>query len=128
MIFRNQLKNLNFDKTSKDNIENKLDFHGYGTAKIEIQQQPDDINPFLCELHQTVYDILEFNPELKELNITLVYENDKNDTDSGVVEKDGLKLLMTSVRKLSASTKTSDNRFLKTLELSCAESIFSKVA
>ena len=40
------------------------------------------------------------------INITLVYENDENDIDLGVVEKkDGLKLLMTSTRELSAPTK-----------------------
>ena len=37
-------------------------FHGYGTAKIEIQQQPDYINPFTRELHQTLLDVLDFNP------------------------------------------------------------------
>ena len=53
VIFRNQLKNLNFDdRTFEDIIENELDFRGYGTAEIEVQQQPDDINPFKCELHQ----------------------------------------------------------------------------
>ena len=118
VIFRNQLKKLNFVKTLKDNIENELHFHGYGTTKIETQQQPDDINPFTCELHQTLYDILEFNPALKVINITLVYKNNENDTDLGVVEnKDGLKLLMTSARELFAPTKKSGS-----------ESIFSKVA
>ena len=63
VIFRNQLKKLNFDKTFQDNVANELDFHSYGTAKIEIQQQPDDINPFTYELHQTLYDILEFKVE-----------------------------------------------------------------
>ena len=31
-------KKLNFDKTFENIIENELDFHGYSTAKIEIQQ------------------------------------------------------------------------------------------
>ena len=44
VIFRNRLKKLNFE----DIIENELDVHGYDTAKIEIQQQPDDINPVTC--------------------------------------------------------------------------------
>ena len=44
VIFRNSLKRLNFNKTFEDITENELDFHGYGTAKIDIQQQPDDIN------------------------------------------------------------------------------------
>ena len=53
-----------------------------------------------------MYDILKFNPAFKVINITLVYENDENDIDLGVVEKkDGLKLLMTSTRELSAPTK-----------------------
>ena len=49
-MFRNQLKKLNFDKTFEDIKENELDFYDDGTAKIEIQQQPDAINPFTCEL------------------------------------------------------------------------------
>ena len=53
-IFRNG--KLNFDKTFEDIIENELDFHGYGAAEIEVQQQSDDINPFKCELHQTLHD------------------------------------------------------------------------
>ena len=67
-IYRNRLKKLNFENlgiTSQVIIENELDFHGYGTAKIEIQQQPDDINPFTCELHQNLFDILEFYPAVK---------------------------------------------------------------
>ena len=44
VIFRNSLKRLNFNKTFEDITENEPDFHGYGTAKIDIQQQPDDIN------------------------------------------------------------------------------------
>ena len=31
-------KKLNFDKTFENIIENELDFHGYSTAKMEIQQ------------------------------------------------------------------------------------------
>ena len=90
----------------EDIIENELDFHGYGTAKIEIEQQSDDINPFTCELHQTLFNIQEFNPALKVINITLAYQNDKNDIAFGVVEtKDELKFLMTSARKHSASKK-----------------------
>ena len=55
---------------------------------------------------------------MKVINITLVYKNNENDTDLGVVEnKDGLKLLMTSARELFAPTKKSGS-----------ESIFSKVA
>ena len=46
VIFRNRLKKLNFDKTFEWIIENELDFHDYGTAKIEIQQQPDDMIVF----------------------------------------------------------------------------------
>ena len=114
VIFRNQLKKLNFDETFEGNIKNELDFHGYDTVEIEIQQQSDDINRFTCELHQTLYDILEFNPVLKVINITLVYENDENDIDLGVVEK--------------KACEKSDNRFLKTPEMNCAESIFSKGA
>ena len=94
MIFRNRFGKLKFD-SFEDIIENELDFHGYGTAKIEIQQQPDDINPFTCELHQTLFDVLDFNPGLREINITLAYENDENDIDFGVAEKT-MKLLMTS--------------------------------
>ena len=37
VIFWNRLKKLNFDKTFEDLIENELEFHGYGTGKIEIQ-------------------------------------------------------------------------------------------
>ena len=93
VIFRNRLKKLNFDKTSEDIIETELDFHGYGTAKIESQLQLGDINPFMCELHQNLFDILDFNPAVKLINITLPYENDENDIDFGVVEqKNGLKL------------------------------------
>ena len=63
VIFRNPLKKLNFDKTFENITENELDFHGYGTGKIEIQQQSDDINPFTCELHQTLFDILDLKPQ-----------------------------------------------------------------
>ena len=84
----------------------KVKFHGYGTAKIEIQQQPGDINLSTCELHQTLFDILDFNPALKVINITLAYKNDENDIDFVVAEKkDELRLLMTSARELSAPTK-----------------------
>ena len=51
VIFQNRLKKLNF----KDIIENELDFHGYMNAKSEIQQQPDDINSFMCELREISY-------------------------------------------------------------------------
>ena len=37
LIFRNRLKKLNVDKTFEDTIENELDFHDYGTVKIEVQ-------------------------------------------------------------------------------------------
>ena len=50
VIFWNRLKKLNFDKTFEDLIENELEFHGYGTGKIEIQQQPDDKSPFTCKI------------------------------------------------------------------------------
>ena len=50
-IFRNRLKKLNFDKTFEDIIKNELGFHDYDCVKSEIQQQPDDVNPFICELH-----------------------------------------------------------------------------
>ena len=82
VIFRNRLKKLNFekfDKTFENIIENELDFHGYGTAKTEIQQEPDGINPSTCELHKNLFDILDFNPAVKVINITLAYENDEND-------------------------------------------------
>ena len=106
VIFRNQLKKLNFDKTFENIKENELDFHGHGTARIEIQQQPDDINPFTCELQQTLFDILEFNPALKVTNITLAYENDENVIDLGEAEKKNeMKLLMTSARELSVPRK-----------------------
>ena len=106
MTFRNRLKKSNFNKTFEDITKNELDFHGYDTAKIEIQQQPDDMNPFTCELHQVLFDIIDFNPELKVINITLAYENDENDIEFEVAEKkDRLKLLMTSSRELSAPTK-----------------------
>ena len=99
MIFRNRLKKLNFDKTFEDIIENELDFHGYGAAEIEVQQQPDDINPFKCELRQTLLDVLYFNPALKVINITLAYQNDENDVDFGVAEKqDVLNEIVNDVR------------------------------
>ena len=79
MIFRNRLKKLNFCKTFEDIIENELDFHDYGTAKIKIQQLPRDINPFTCELHQIMFDILDFNPALTVINITPAYKNHEND-------------------------------------------------
>ena len=102
MIFRNRLKKLNFDKTFEDVIESELDFHGYDTAKIKIQQQPDDINPFMYGLlHLTLSDVLNFNPALKVINITLVYKNDENNIEL----KDRSKLLMTSVCKLSPPTE-----------------------
>ena len=72
----------------------------------EKREQPDDINPFMHELHQTLFDILDFNPTLMAINITLAYENDENNIDFGVAEKkNGLKLLMMSAHKLSAPTK-----------------------
>ena len=57
-----------FDKTFEDIRENELDFHDYGTAKIEFQQQPPDINPLTCELHQIVFVVLDFNPALKVIH------------------------------------------------------------
>ena len=36
VTFQNRLKKLNFDKNFEDIIKNEIDFHGYGTAKIEI--------------------------------------------------------------------------------------------
>ena len=100
------MKNLNFDQTFEDIIENELDFHGYSVAEIEVQQQPDDINPFKCELHQTLLEVLYFSPALKMKNITLAYQNDENDVDFGVVERqDVLKLLMTSAHEPSAPIK-----------------------
>ena len=62
LYFEIDWKKLNFDKTFDDIIKNELYFHDYGTAKIEIQQQPDYINPFTHELHQTLFDVLDFNP------------------------------------------------------------------
>ena len=41
VTFQNRLKKLNFNKTFEVIKENEFGFHGYGTAKIEIQQQPD---------------------------------------------------------------------------------------
>ena len=67
IIFQNQLKKLNFDKSFEDVIENELDFHHYGTEKIEIQQQLQDISPLMCELHQTMFDVLDFKPALKTI-------------------------------------------------------------
>ena len=100
------MNKLNFDKTFEDIIESDIDCHDYGTVKIEIQQQPDDINPFTCELHQTLFDVLNFSPGLKVIYITQAYENDENNIDFWVaLKKDGLKLLMRSTRKLSAPTK-----------------------
>ena len=100
------MKKLNFDEIFESIIENELDFHDYGTTKIEIKHQPGDINPFTCQLHQTLFDVLDFNPALKVINITLAYKNDENNIDFRVAEKkDGLKLLMTSTRELSAPTK-----------------------
>ena len=52
-IFRNRLKKLNFE----DIIENKLDFYGNVTTKIEIQRQSGSINPFTCELREISYGI-----------------------------------------------------------------------
>ena len=105
MIFWNRLEKFNFDKTFENIIENEHAFHGYVTAKTEIQQQPDDIdvNPFMCELRQTLFHALVFNPALKVTNITLACKNDENNIDFGVVEKrDGLEMLMASAHKLSA--------------------------
>ena len=63
-------------------------------------------NLFKCELHETLFDILDFNPALKVLNIFLAYQTDENDVNFGLVEKlDVLKLLMTSAREVSASAK-----------------------
>ena len=67
-----------FDKNFEDIIENEVNFHDYGTAEIEIQQQPHDINPLTCQLHQTTFDVLDFNPALKVINITLAYEYDES--------------------------------------------------
>lgn len=58
---------------SEDIRENKLDFHGYGAAKIEIQLQPDDANPFTCELLQSLFHDLDFNLAVKVINITLAH-------------------------------------------------------
>ena len=73
---------------------------------VYYRNQPDDVNPFKCELHQTLLDVLYFNPALKVINITLAYQNDENNVDFGVAEKqDVLKLLMTSAHELSAPIK-----------------------
>ena len=97
IIFQNRLKKLDFDKAFEDTMQNEVDVHDFDTAKIEIQQQSNDINRFTCELHQTLFEVLDFNPALKVINITLPYENDKNDIEFGAAEKkDRLKLLMTS--------------------------------
>ena len=48
MIFQKRLAKLNFDKTFEDMIDSELDIHGYGTAKFDIQQHPDDCT---CKLH-----------------------------------------------------------------------------
>ena len=92
VIFHDLLKKLNFGKTFEDIIENELDFHGYGNVKIEnptTARQLDDINikPLTCELHETLLGIVDFNPALKVINITLAYENDENNIDFGVAEK-----------------------------------------
>ena len=104
--FQNQLKKLNFDKTFENMIENELDFNGYGTAQIDIQQQSDEINPFTCGLHQTLFDTLYLNPALKMINITLAYENNEKNIDFEVRKtKDRLNLIMTPGRELSAPIK-----------------------
>ena len=53
VVFRNRLKHFNFENV----IGNELDFHRHSTAKIEIQQKPDDINPFTCDLRGISYGI-----------------------------------------------------------------------
>ena len=90
--FRNQLEKANIDKTFENIIENELDFNGYGTAQVDIQQQPDDVNPFTSELHQTLFNTLDLNPTLKMINITLAYKNNENDIKFGVGEKNFLLL------------------------------------
>ena len=83
-----------------------LTFMTVALGKIEIQQQPNNINLFTCELHQTLANLLVFSPAFKVINITLANENEGNDTGIGVAEKkDGLKLLMTSAYKISIFSK-----------------------
>ena len=83
-----------------------LIFMTVALGKIEIQQQPNNINLFTCELHQILANVLVFNPAFKVINITLANENEENDTGIGVAEKkDGLKLLMTSPAKFPSLAK-----------------------
>ena len=49
-----------------------LTFMAMALRKIEIQQQSGDINPFTRELHRTLFDVLDFNPAWKVINITLL--------------------------------------------------------
>ena len=59
-----------------------------------------------------MFDVLDFNPALKVMSITLAYENHENDIDFRVAEmKDGLKMDWGQHAKF-LHEKT-DNRFLK---------------
>ena len=77
-----------------------------------------------------MFDVLDFNPVLKVINITLAYKNDKNDTDIGIAEK---KRWIEVVNDISTQTfcyykEKKDNSFLKTPERGFAEPMFSKIA
>ena len=47
-------------------------------ALQKLRSNSSQQNPLTCELHQTMFDILDFNRALKVINIILAYENDEN--------------------------------------------------
>ena len=47
-------------------------------ALQKLRSNSSQQNPLTCELHQTMFDIPDFNRALKVINIILAYENDEN--------------------------------------------------
>ena len=43
-------------------------------ALQKLRSNSSQQNPLTCELHQTMFDVLDFNPALKVINIILTYE------------------------------------------------------
>ena len=73
-LFKNNLKKLEYTKEFKDIDE--LSFSSFETAKIEMQESLGGLDRFLCDLDQTLYEILDFNHAIRTINITVQYNDD----------------------------------------------------
>ena len=74
VLFKNNLKKLEYTKAFKDIDE--LSFSSFETANIEMQENLNGLDSFLCDLDQTLYEVLDFNPPLRAISITFQYNDD----------------------------------------------------